>query len=223
MTYMRPVYEPVSVPSALAYKYRLYRYHEIHHDGTVLSPTSTMEAHPVLFVPGHAGSYKQVRGFASQAAKLIAHTAKPLDHPVDLDVPDSYWKNLVIREEISKLRGVNHSSQAVKPLIFFTLDLSEELSAFRGDLLLNQADYLVDCIRRLQLLFPHWRSFLILGHSMGGVVARLALQRHPVVHTSVSLILTLNSPHTAPPLMISKITADIYRLITVPDEQVGFY
>ena len=145
MTYMRPVYEPVSVPSALAYKYRLYRYHEIHHDGTVLSPTSTMEAHPVLFVPGHAGSYKQVRGFASQAAKLIAHTAKPLDHPVDLDVPDSYWKNLVIREEISKLRGVNHSLQAVKPLIFFTLDLSEELSAFRGDLLLNQV-HLSPCL-----------------------------------------------------------------------------
>lgn len=80
---------------------------------------------------------------------------------------------------------------ALNTFDFWTLHFNEELSAFSGDLLEDQAEYLNDCIRYVLSLYAEnhalYRSgvsasefppmgvqpsnVILVGHSMGGVVS----------------------------------------------------
>jgi hypothetical protein len=67
MSYSRPIYiEQLSFNtswSRLAEKYSLYLYRE---GGIDISDYVYGDSQPVLFIPGHAGSYKQARSIASE-------------------------------------------------------------------------------------------------------------------------------------------------------------
>lgn len=54
------------------------------------------------------------------------------------------------------------------------------------------------------------QQILIIGHSMGGVIARALFLEQNYVKGSVSTILTLNSPHSGPPLLVDSGVADFY-------------
>lgn len=73
MTYMRPNYLPIAELgpyTRFRQKYGLYLYRESGVDSESQEPTGT----PVLFIPGNAGSYRQVRSIASHSA----HVARSL-------------------------------------------------------------------------------------------------------------------------------------------------
>ena len=76
MSYSLPVYTPVPVTSRLSYKYTLYRYTH----GRSKTPLR-VAGMPVLFVPGHTGSYKQARSVASAA--VVASAASDKRGPVE--------------------------------------------------------------------------------------------------------------------------------------------
>ncbi|KAI7870611.1 PGAP1-like protein-domain-containing protein [Spinellus fusiger] len=63
MSYAWPSYQPTPLLSRLDKKYTLYLYRD-----TWTDPHVNPYAMPVLFIPGHAGSYKQVRSIASAVA-----------------------------------------------------------------------------------------------------------------------------------------------------------
>ncbi|KAL5436047.1 GPI inositol deacylase [Paraphaeosphaeria minitans] len=184
MSYMRPAYLKCddfdTEHTRFANKYALYLYRE----GGIDEDTR-VKGVPVLFIPGNAGSYKQVRSYASEAA---------------------YHYHNSIRHEA----GANRATK--RPLDFFAVDFNEDFTAFHGQTLLDQAEYLNDAISFILSLYhtpsrslrdpalPDPTSIIIVGHSMGGVVARTMLTMPNYQSNSINTIITLAAPHARPPV-----------------------
>lgn len=158
---------------------------------------------PVLFVPGNAGSYKQVRSFASEAANYF--------HRIVLQDPDAV-------------------PSGQRPLDFFSVDFNEDFTAFHGQTLLDQAEYLNEAVAYILSLYhkpeksirdpslPDPTSVIIVGHSMGGMVARTMLTLPNYQANSINTIITLSAPHARPPVsadadivLVYKRTNDYWR------------
>lgn len=101
---------------------------------------------------------------------------------------------------------------------FFSIDLGEELSAFNGNLLADQSAFVGDCIAAVLKLYEasipeeHLRpkSVILLGHSMGGVVARSVFNAPTYRPGTVRTILTLNSPHISAPILFHRSVHNFY-------------
>ncbi|KAJ1900593.1 GPI inositol deacylase [Kickxella alabastrina] len=179
-------------------KYKLYLYREGGYD-------SIDEAFriPVLFVPGNAGSPKQVRSIAS------ATTA-------------AFVELLGLDPEAVERGQVGYD--------FFSVGLNEEFTALHGYSIMEQADFINDAIRYILSLYPGTRSkyrlskkhtfalptsVIIVGHSMGGVVARTAFTLSNHIVGSVQAIFTLATPHNNPTASleyyVDKVYTDINR------------
>ncbi|KAK4157252.1 GPI inositol-deacylase [Chaetomidium leptoderma] len=184
MSYMRPSYAKFNdfdtEHTRLASKYSLYLYREqgVDHDTKVRGV-------PILFIPGNAGSYKQVRPIAAETA--------------------NYFHDVLQHDEFAINAGVRN-------LDFFTVDFNEDITAFHGQTLLDQAEYLNEAIRYILSLYldprvsdrdpdlPDPTSVIILGHSMGGVVARTMLIMPNYQSNSINTIITMSAPHARPPV-----------------------
>uniref|UniRef100_A0A3B5BH65 GPI inositol-deacylase n=1 Tax=Stegastes partitus TaxID=144197 RepID=A0A3B5BH65_9TELE len=99
----------------------------------------------------------------------------------------------------------------------FTVDFNEELVALYGGSLLRQTHFLHESIKAILRLYKHLKtppkSVVLVGHSMGGVVAR-ALFTLPRFNTNlVSLIITQASPHQAPVLALDPYLLDFYSAV----------
>jgi GPI inositol-deacylase len=153
---------------------------------------------PVLFIPGNAGSYKQVRSLASEAANYFHHN---------------------IREDANAL------GSGKRPLDFFTVDFNEDITAFHGQTLVDQAQYLNDAIAYILSLYhdperssrdsslPDPTAVMLVGHSMGGVVARTMLTMHNYQANSVNTIITLSAPHARAPVSFDSQIVRTYKSI----------
>ncbi|KAJ4288991.1 GPI inositol deacylase [Kalmusia sp. IMI 367209] len=184
MSYMRPAYFKFddfdTEHTRFATKYKLYLYREGGIDGD-----ARVKGVPVLFIPGNAGSYKQVRSYASEAA---------------------YHYHNSVRHNM----GAGKAGK--RALDFFSVDFNEDITAFHGQTLLDQAEYLNDAISFILSLYhtpsralrdsdlPDPTSVIIVGHSMGGVVARTMLTMPNYQSKSINTIITLAAPHARPPV-----------------------
>ncbi|KAL2261714.1 hypothetical protein VTK26DRAFT_3536 [Humicola hyalothermophila] len=195
MSYMRPSYikldEFDTEHTRLAAKYSLYLYREqgIDHDAKVRGV-------PVLFIPGNAGSYKQVRPIAAEAA--------------------NYFHDVLQHDEAALAAGV-------RSLDFFTVDFNEDFTAFHGQTLLDQAEYLNEAIRYILSLYldprvsdrnpdlPDPASVIVLGHSMGGLVARTMLIMPNYQANSINTIITMSAPHARPPVSFDRQIVKTYQ------------
>ena len=101
------------------------------------------------------------------------------------------------------------------------MDVNEEFTALHGRSLIDQAEYLNDVINFLiehyypakQRQRPHLplpKSVILIGHSMGGFVARTLFTLHNHRFGSVNVIITLTSPHLRPPLPIDPLISKTY-------------
>lgn len=148
---------------------------------------------PVLFIPGNAGSYKQVRPIAAEAAQHFQRIHS--------------WKS---------------NDPGRRNLDFFTVDFNEDITAFHGQTLLDQAEYLNEAVRYILSLYsdpyrasreaelPDPSSVIILGHSMGGVVARAMLVQPNYLANSINTILTMSAPHARPPVTFDGQIVQLY-------------
>ncbi|KAI0478773.1 GPI inositol-deacylase [Xylariaceae sp. FL0804] len=173
-----------------ASKYSLYLYRE---QGT--EPGNKVRGIPVLFIPGNAGSYKQARSIASESARYYHEYLQP-----DAAAPESGIKNLD----------------------FFTVDFNEDFTAFHGQTMLDQAEYLNEAIRYILSLYldpqkserdpnlPDPSSVIILGHSMGGVVARASFIMPNYQPNSINTIITMSAPHARAPVTFDPLIVQIY-------------
>ncbi|VBB84091.1 Putative GPI inositol-deacylase [Podospora comata] len=195
MSYLRPSYAKLNEfdteHTRLASKYSLYMYREqgIDHDTRVRGV-------PVLFIPGNAGSYKQVRPIASEAANYF--------HDVLQHDPETY-------------------NAGIRSLDFFTVDFNEDITAFHGQTLLDQAEYLNEAIRYILSLYldprvsdrnpdlPDPTSVIVLGHSMGGIVARTMLIMPNYQTNSINTIITMSAPHARPPVSFDSQIVKAYK------------
>lgn len=87
------------------------------------------------------------------------------------------------------------------------VDANEELAAFQGSLIVDQAEYTNEAIQYILALYkgrgniglPSPSSVLIVAHSMGGMVARTLFTLPNHQSQSVNTIITLATPHLAAP------------------------
>ncbi|XP_048834813.1 GPI inositol-deacylase [Brienomyrus brachyistius] len=114
------------------------------------------------------------------------------------------------------LRKAEHMAGRIH-LNVFTVDFREELVALYGGSLQRQTLFLHESIKAILRLYknqPHPpRSVVLVGHSMGGVVARALFTLPRFDPTLVSLILTQASPHQAPVLALDADLLDFYSTV----------
>ncbi|MGH0139998.1 UNVERIFIED_CONTAM: hypothetical protein FKN15_021678 [Acipenser sinensis] len=158
---------------------------------------------PVLFLPGNAGSYKQARSLGSVALRK----AENMDSRFHLNV--------------------------------FTVDFNEELVALYGGSLQRQTKFIHECIRAILKLYKPvlcrwllavcnplvlrvvcWQdqaappsSVAVVGHSMGGIVARALFTLPKFNHRLISLIITQATPHQGPVLPLDSDLLDFYTTV----------
>ncbi|KAJ1674005.1 GPI inositol deacylase, partial [Spiromyces aspiralis] len=190
-------------------KYNLYLYRERGYLDTLngsdrhASSVQSRRRVPVLFVPGHCGSHRQVRSIASTVTQMHA-------------------------ELIS-----DGSGDSLVDFDFFAIALNEEFTALHGHSLLEQAEYVNEAIRYILSLYDdddvssggdntttttattttdsrRPRSVMVIGHSMGGMVARTAFMLPKHLDGSVDTIITLSTPHNFPPVALEQHIYDMY-------------
>ncbi|XP_018322176.1 GPI inositol-deacylase [Agrilus planipennis] len=101
---------------------------------------------------------------------------------------------------------------------FFTVDINEEFSALNGALLYQQTKYVKHCIKRILELYDGSlknkpSSIILIGHSMGGVIAESILSSLQTNSTVLPLVITLATYHTRPPLAFDWYMSDFYKQI----------
>ncbi|NXA53798.1 PGAP1 deacylase, partial [Nothocercus julius] len=136
---------------------------------------------PVLFLPGNAGSYKQVRSLGSIALRKAE------------DVDFKYHFN------------------------FFSVNFNEELVALYGGSLQRQTKFVHECIKVILKLYRAREfaptSVAIIGHSMGGLVARALLTLKNFRPDLINLLITQATPHVAPVMPLDKYLTDFYTTV----------
>ncbi|KAL3470275.1 PGAP1-like protein-domain-containing protein [Aspergillus californicus] len=153
---------------------------------------------PVLFLPGNAGSYRQVRSLAAEASRHYAQ---------------------VVQHDQERLR------EGTRSLDFFMIDFNEDMAAFHGQTLLDQAEYVNEAVAYILSLYhdhrrtrrdsalPDPSSVILVGHSMGGIVARTALTMANYQANSVNTIITMSAPHAKPPVSFDSDIVHTYKQI----------
>eukprot|EP00752_Nemacystus_decipiens_P014209 g12638.t1 len=129
-----------------------------------------------------------------------ADPLKPRGIPV-LFVPGHLGKYDQARSLGSQAAEMKISSPR-RRLDVFTLDLLEEWTAMHGSLVWRQAEFLnhaVEAILDLYSDVPAVESVMVVGHSLGGLVARTAFTLPSYQAGSITDILTLGTPHERAP------------------------
>ncbi|XP_077237566.1 hydrolases, acting on ester bond isoform X2 [Tasmannia lanceolata] len=215
MTYMYPTYIPISTPANVSSeKYGLFLYHEGWKKIDFKEHLKKLSGVPVLFIPGNGGSYKQVRSLAAESDR--AYQGGPLEVTFyqEASLTPEGGGNIVL-EDIEGFIPPNHYTCM---LDWFAVDLEGEHSAMDGRILEEHTEYVVFAIHRIldqyqesrdarskeggetSGSFP--RSIILVGHSMGGFVARAAVVHPHLRKSAVETILTLSSPHQLPPVAL---------------------
>ncbi|WZY78897.1 hypothetical protein YC2023_025281 [Brassica napus] len=217
MTYMYPTYIPISVTDGATPpgRYGLYLYHEGWRKIDFKEHLDRLCGVPVLFIPGNAGSYKQARITVRSAAAESdrAYQGGPFERTF-------YQEASLFRGEGADTESVEYDmpSQYSNRLDWFAVDLEGEHSAMDGRILEEHTEYVVYAIHRILDQYkeshetreregaaassniPH--NVILVGHSMGGFVARAAAVHPRLRKSAVQTILTLSSPHQSPPLAL---------------------
>lgn len=170
-------------------KYSLREYREM--NAYMLNPLydRSLSPIPILFIPGNAGSFAQVRSMASSAFY-------------------QYWNRWfeIPSDDMEDVPG---------PTAWFSIDFNEDFSAFHGKTLEEQAYYVNEAVRYLRAMYSTKgnMSVGIVGHSMGGIVARLALTLPNTEPSSIDTIVTLSTPHAFPPVPFERSMDRVYARI----------
>ena len=176
--------------TSLAKKYHLYLYREQGKDKVPVDGDEVqLNGIPVLFIPGNAGSFKQVRSIAAACSNLYVEGLETIDNP------------------------------NAKNLDFFAADFNEDFTAFHGRTMIDQAEYLNDAVRYILSLYiksadpsvPRPESVIIVGHSMGGMVARVIPTLQNYIFGSINTIITLSTPHAVAPVTFDGDILKIYQ------------
>ncbi|KAK2787842.1 GPI inositol deacylase [Onygenales sp. PD_12] len=180
-----------------ASKYGLYLYRERTVDQYTEKDIG-LKGVPVLFLPGNAGSYKQGRSLASEAS--------------------IYFRD-VIKDDREKF------NLGTRSLDFFMADFNEDMAAFHGQTLLDQAEYVNEALAYILSLYhdpkrvgrdpnhPDPSSVILIGHSMGGIVARAVLTMSNYQANSVNTIITMSTPHARPPVSFDSDIVHTYKQV----------
>jgi pimeloyl-ACP methyl ester carboxylesterase len=210
MTYMHPSYKRYAVnASLLSHRYRLFLYKE-----DVSIPREAIVAReagiPVLFVHGSGGSFRQVRSIGSEAYRGFYGSS---------EYDKSLLSNGMGSSVLGELMGLGErEGNSLNAFDFWTVDFREELSGLSGVLLEKQTQFVVDAVHAIldhydKIFIPRVlraRSVILLGHSMGGIVALSAAASPQLRSGAVASIVCMAAP-LVPALVSDSTMARVYR------------
>ncbi|OVA08276.1 Armadillo [Macleaya cordata] len=202
MTYMYPTYIPISTPANVSSaKYGLFLYHEGWKKIDFQEHLKKLTGIPVLFIPGNGAESDR------------AYQGGPLEHTF-------YHEASLTPEEGGNMDvdGFKVPNQYTSMLDWFAVDLEGEHSAMDGRILEEHTEYVVYAIHRILDQYKESRearskegaettgslprSVILVGHSMGGFVARAAIVHPHLRKSAVETVVTLSSPHQSPPVAL---------------------
>lgn len=182
MTFMfdYPEFHKIKMPADVVTRfpsYNLFAYGEGGH--SVMMKRMKFSGHPVLFIPGNAGSYRQVRSIASICHQMC------------------------------------QSREREFRFDFFTIDFDEEKAGLLGQLLQTQVKFAAAAVTRIQDIYKkNGRtnvSCIVIGHSVGGVVARSLMMQDNFTPACVSMLITLSSPIRQPVVSFDQSMVSLYK------------
>ncbi|KAH0511694.1 GPI inositol-deacylase [Microtus ochrogaster] len=184
MSYMfeYPEYQKIELPKKLTKRYPSYELY-LYGEGSYADEHKALPLTgiPVLFLPGNAGSYKQVRSIGSIALRK----AEDIDFKYHFD--------------------------------FFSVNFNEELVALYGGSLRKQTKFVHQCIKTILKLYKGQEfaptSVTIVGHSMGGLVARALLTLKNFKQDLINLLVTQATPHVAPVMPLDRFITEFYMTV----------
>nr|GEW49285.1 putative GPI inositol-deacylase PGAP1-like, alpha/beta hydrolase fold protein [Tanacetum cinerariifolium] len=223
MTYMYPTYIPISETKSLSSsKYGLFLYHEGWKKIDYNEHLKQLNGVPVLFIPGNGGSYKQVRSLAAESDR--AYEGGPPE-------PMLYQEaSLMVGEGVEMDKtDIPFLNQYTRRLDWFAVDLEGEHSAMDGQILEEHTEYVVYAIHRILHQYKESRdarekegaaesgslpnTVILVGHSMGGFVARAAVVHPDLRKSAVETVITLSTPHQSPPVALQPSLGHYYEYI----------
>ncbi|XP_071438562.1 GPI inositol-deacylase [Hetaerina americana] len=136
-----------------------------------------------------------------------------------LFIPGNSGSYKQVRSLASVSLRMSLSSNSPYVFNYFTADLNEEYSALYGAVLYEQTRFIGECVKKILSLYPDDRkrptSVILIGHSMGGLIAKGVIMEPDFDHDMVNSIITLAAPHKSPVLMadehIAKYHANVSR------------
>ncbi|XP_061181970.1 GPI inositol-deacylase-like [Saccostrea echinata] len=100
---------------------------------------------------------------------------------------------------------------------YFTVDFNEDLTALFGGVLQDQTEFVHTCIKKILRLYKNAENkpstVLLVGHSMGGMIARALFTLPDFDHKLVNTIITQSTPHQIPVLSVDSYIASFYRKV----------
>ena len=156
---------------------------------------------PILFLAGNGGNYHQMRSLATRL--------------------NTIWNEERQRE------GHGRKKNPVPDLNdYYAIDYHEESGAFNGRLLWRQAWFANEALHHILSLYPPNTRAILVGHSMGGIVARTmsVLNNYPRIMNDgntpsvgrVDYIVTLGTPHRSPVVTTDEYLRRLYQAINRP-------
>ncbi|TVU11055.1 hypothetical protein EJB05_44617 [Eragrostis curvula] len=221
MTYMYPTYIPIAAAprNVSSDRYGLFLYHEGWKQIDFDKHIRGLNGVPVLFIPGNGGSYKQVRSLAAESFR--AYQNGPLEPTFYQEASSTLSKD--------ELNDFSVPTRYRRMLDWFAVDLEGEHSAMDGRILEEHTEYVVYAIHRILDQYKESQlerskgvsqssdkvpsSVILVGHSMGGFVARAALVHPNLRKSAVETIFTLSSPHQYPPIALQPSLGQFFTLV----------
>ncbi|VDM25142.1 unnamed protein product [Toxocara canis] len=126
-------------------------------------------------------------------------------------VPGNGGSSRQVRSLGSLLHNKTESRKSPFTFDVFAVDFNEELTGIAGMYLERQIRYVEAVVEHIWNLYsPPPQGIVFVAHSMGGVVVR-SLLRNPYFDASrIALIVTLATPHSAPPEPLDDFLANAY-------------
>ena len=226
MTYSRPSFVPIAVNDESELlnfthprHYRLFKFRDARDPRPDFIPFDELSSdacgpnpgHPVLFIPGHWGFYEQARSLGAHGTGM---TEKSKNYHFD-----ELYKRYV-KEEVNNTSFMSRLHSGDRFLYdVYTIDFGNEASAIHASHMHAQAHFVNSAIRTILKRCDYSdreTSVTLVGHSIGGVVARASVVLNTLFDESISFtrtIITLGSPHQGLPYSFDSSVNNFYYTI----------
>ncbi|EFN88696.1 GPI inositol-deacylase, partial [Harpegnathos saltator] len=150
--------------------------------------------------------YAYGEGFATEKLRRMHFSGIPV-----LFIPGNAGSHQQVRSIASVSLRKSLKNRTPFHFDFFTVSFNKDYSALYGGVLMEQTIYVSHCIKTILSLYKgKMDSVILIGHSMGGIIAKGALLLAPNMNASLaSMIINLATPHT-PVLALDNSFANYY-------------
>jgi hypothetical protein len=144
------------------------------------------DAHAVLYIPGHSGSYEQARSLGAHGVQHTLHTY-------------SYSHEQAWMRHMHQWTGRTARNNSEFVFDVYAVDFREQATGLHGTLMQRQSAMVRRALWHL-IHTCHLTSVYPVAHSVGGMVLRLALVEEADLQPFVPAMITLGTPHAFPVL-----------------------